>query len=412
MNMTQKRENSYEWFLLGLRLKEFHHYRSHKMSIWLNLVPQLQKTGQNSIYPSHNSLTLEGPAWGVVRNVSGPEGAARSTNPSSASAACITQTSDKNAHHNETILQFELASKNAYSYALAIAVGIAGILCIFNGMLLLCLCQRRAKSGSAMEPNEQSLGSTSETRTRSCSMEYLSGTNTTTTPLHVHTTGSAQSTPRHIRQQPFASLPRGSSSGGLARAGGQRTILLQQDEDYEIRRARLDPTSQRYSNNSYVSIPRPEPVDGSRSTTATIRVRQGPPQPSTSSASSTTSSSATVRPANDSHRRSHQSYRMEEVSSGSSTATPDMMPIPDPPPQFGQHTGSDQGHAHLKPILKSPPIQRCWEKTLFRLGCENTLWWEVVWFFRQKNVANNLNVKNWLPAIWFHKKCKYLQKAS
>ncbi len=40
------------------------------MAVWLNLIPQLQKTGQNSIYPSHNSLTLEGPAWGVVRNSS------------------------------------------------------------------------------------------------------------------------------------------------------------------------------------------------------------------------------------------------------------------------------------------------------------------------------------------------------
>ena len=44
------------------------------MSIWLSLIPQLQKTGQNSIYPSHNSLLLDGgdgPSWGVVRNSSG-----------------------------------------------------------------------------------------------------------------------------------------------------------------------------------------------------------------------------------------------------------------------------------------------------------------------------------------------------
>lgn len=39
------------------------------MSIWLSLIPQLQKTGQNSIYPSHNSLLLEGgSSWGIVRN--------------------------------------------------------------------------------------------------------------------------------------------------------------------------------------------------------------------------------------------------------------------------------------------------------------------------------------------------------
>ena len=46
------------------------HYRAHKMSVWLNLIPQLVKTGQRGSFPSHDSLTLEGPAWGVVRNAS------------------------------------------------------------------------------------------------------------------------------------------------------------------------------------------------------------------------------------------------------------------------------------------------------------------------------------------------------
>ena len=54
----------------GLRPRVLHHYRGHKMSIWLSLIPQLQKTGQNSIYPSHNSLILDGPSWGIVRNAS------------------------------------------------------------------------------------------------------------------------------------------------------------------------------------------------------------------------------------------------------------------------------------------------------------------------------------------------------
>ena len=55
---------------LGSRPRVLHHYRGHKMSIWLSLIPQLQKTGQNSIYPSHNSLILDGPSWGIVRNAS------------------------------------------------------------------------------------------------------------------------------------------------------------------------------------------------------------------------------------------------------------------------------------------------------------------------------------------------------
>ena len=48
------------------------HFRSHKMSIWLNLIPKLERTGRNSIYSQHDdSLDIsEGPSWGVVRNAS------------------------------------------------------------------------------------------------------------------------------------------------------------------------------------------------------------------------------------------------------------------------------------------------------------------------------------------------------
>ena len=46
--------------------------------------------------------------------------------------------------HNDTLLRLEAASKTAYSYALGITVGLGGILCFLNGMLLLCLCQKRS----------------------------------------------------------------------------------------------------------------------------------------------------------------------------------------------------------------------------------------------------------------------------
>jgi hypothetical protein len=45
------------------------------MSVWLNLLPQLQKTGMSTAAMMHNSLTLEGPAWGVVRNESNVQAA-------------------------------------------------------------------------------------------------------------------------------------------------------------------------------------------------------------------------------------------------------------------------------------------------------------------------------------------------
>ena len=48
--------------------------------------------------------------------------------------------------HNDTLSRLEAASSSAYSYALGITVGLGGILCFLNGMLLLCLCQKRASS--------------------------------------------------------------------------------------------------------------------------------------------------------------------------------------------------------------------------------------------------------------------------
>ena len=94
----------------GLRPRVLHHYRGHKMSIWLSLIPQLQKTGQNSIYPSHNSLLLDGgdgPSWGVVRNSSGSmmanidNKAKNSLNPPSTTCMTLsdsTQVHTKNIH--------------------------------------------------------------------------------------------------------------------------------------------------------------------------------------------------------------------------------------------------------------------------------------------------------------------------
>ena len=62
-----------------------HHYRAHKMSVWLNLIPQLQKTGlglgllrsQSASAASVNSLVEGGggATWGVLRNGSNVQAA-------------------------------------------------------------------------------------------------------------------------------------------------------------------------------------------------------------------------------------------------------------------------------------------------------------------------------------------------
>jgi hypothetical protein len=143
--------------VLGLRPRMTHHFRGHKMAVWLNLIPQLQKTGQNSIYPSHNSLTLEGPAWGVVRNnshVSRPNVDSKVLEPPPGTACMTLAESQRVLHqHNSTLKRLEAASKDAYSYALAVALSLGGILCLLNGILLLYLCRRsgnkRGQSGGA-----------------------------------------------------------------------------------------------------------------------------------------------------------------------------------------------------------------------------------------------------------------------
>ena len=116
--------------LPGARPRVLHHYRGHKMSIWLSLIPQLQKTGQNSIYPSHNSLLLDGhglgsngPSWGVVRNSSGSmmanidNKAKNSLNPPS--TTCMTLSDSTQVHREQNSIgrkkciqiEFEAAEK-------------------------------------------------------------------------------------------------------------------------------------------------------------------------------------------------------------------------------------------------------------------------------------------------------------
>ena len=99
--------------------------------------------------------------------------------------------------HNDTLLRLEAASKSAYSYALGITVGLGGILCFLNGMLLLCLCQKRRKSSSRASNNEP------HTSGSMASIDYL--------------TSSQPQTP-HLphRSQDFSTLP----------VRGQRAVIM------------------------------------------------------------------------------------------------------------------------------------------------------------------------------------------
>ena len=100
-------------FFPGVRSVSRRHYRSHKMSIWLHLIPQLQKTGQRGIFPSHNSLTLEGPAWGVVRNASLVTQRARQEDGEAVGTTCMTLAESQRVlySHNDTLVRLEEASR-------------------------------------------------------------------------------------------------------------------------------------------------------------------------------------------------------------------------------------------------------------------------------------------------------------
>ncbi len=127
------------------------------MSVWLNLVPQLHKTGLSSaalMSPPHNSLisTLEGPAWGVVRNVSNVQAtidkdASGQLGLSAAGTTCMTLAESQRVlyQHNDTLTRLEKASKHAYSYAMGITAGLGGVLCLLNAILFVCICHRRKR---------------------------------------------------------------------------------------------------------------------------------------------------------------------------------------------------------------------------------------------------------------------------
>ena len=59
-----------------------HHYRAHKMSVWLNLIPQLQKAGGGLGSTSAASMMTSAASedggaltWGVLRNGSNVQAA-------------------------------------------------------------------------------------------------------------------------------------------------------------------------------------------------------------------------------------------------------------------------------------------------------------------------------------------------
>ena len=146
--------------------------------------------------------------------------------------ACMTLAESQRVlhHHNNTLKRLEDASKDAYSYALAVALSLGGILCLLNGVLLLYLCKRNRKTNKRTQSNGADQTAThSEISRTGSEMDFFAGS--VDTPRRSNYTGS--------------SLPR----------GGRRTLLLQQ------RDPGVSGGPRRYSSSSdgrYVSAPRPD----------------------------------------------------------------------------------------------------------------------------------------------------------
>ena len=107
--------------------------------------------------------------------------------------------------HNDTLLRLEAASKSAYSYALGITVGLGGILCFLNGMLLLCLCQKR----SARKRNTSQCGDPATSIASAA--DYMASSQPPTPQVHFHSSSLSRN-----------SISRGQRALMLTSGGGQQ----------------------------------------------------------------------------------------------------------------------------------------------------------------------------------------------
>ena len=123
--------------------------------------------------------------------------------------------------HNDTLSRLEAASKSAYSYALGITVGLGGILCFLNGMLLLCLCQKRSASKRRLSKLDDPTGTLNNSIASASAVDYL--VSQPQTPQVHHAV--------HQRNHEFSSLPRHSQpqqvgTATTGRSGGQRAAVI------------------------------------------------------------------------------------------------------------------------------------------------------------------------------------------
>ncbi|GIY48884.1 uncharacterized protein CEXT_25701 [Caerostris extrusa] len=166
-----------KFLLIGLKPKIRDHYRAHRLSFWLNLIPQLHRPGTASVIPQHhllddhnNPLTYDG----IVRPfaddddvsaavfgplVSGPEQQILSTmDPdflknvtalATSSGVVSTKSPTGNNQTNTTAIQTKtmMVEDNAYTTALTITVSVGSSLLLLNVLIFLVFTTKGIRTG-------------------------------------------------------------------------------------------------------------------------------------------------------------------------------------------------------------------------------------------------------------------------
>ncbi|KAM0731201.1 Neuroligin-1 [Formica fusca] len=177
LTWEQYETGSQQYLTIALKPKMKSHYRGHKMAMWLNLIPQLHRPGDDDVSMRHHHFRERGDHYyaGAVRNEWYTPLPLTGTTRTSASSttACSTSTDFEDSLVIEDIksiletseddaeLLQRLASRHYYSTttALAITVGVGCILLVLNMLIFAGIYYQRDrdKKRAAMDcrPNGQ-----------------------------------------------------------------------------------------------------------------------------------------------------------------------------------------------------------------------------------------------------------------
>ncbi|XP_066598680.1 neuroligin-1-like isoform X2 [Prorops nasuta] len=183
LNWEQYETGSQQYLTIALKPKMKSHYRGHKMAVWLNLIPQLHRPGDDDVSMRHHHFRERDDKYyaGPVRDEwYTPLPLVGTTKSSSSSTtSCSTSTNDESVTEESTSIledaddEAELlqrqASRHYYSTttALAITVGVGCVLLVLNMLIFAGIYYQRDrdKKRAAVDrgPGQESLAMTSRT---------------------------------------------------------------------------------------------------------------------------------------------------------------------------------------------------------------------------------------------------------